>query len=477
MKRLIYCFDGTWNQLTKGFPSNIPRIAQAIRAVDDRDAANPIAQIVFYDEGVGTFELGKYLGWIVNRLSGALGLGVEQNILQAYTHLILNYAPGDEIYIFGFSRGAFTARSFGGLIGKAGIMRKSKLFAINQARDLYRNNAPDRQADSDFACAFRQEHSVDALLPSDITYRTRNGTMPEAYVDLTITYMGIFDTVGAMGVPESLLIANIVNRKHSFHDTDLSPIVGAARHVVAADEKRRNFRPTLWSNLGALNAAKGGIFYRQRIFPGTHSGVGGGGPIRGLSDRTLEWVLVGALKAGLNVDIGPDSPLGVLKPDFSASIFNEAGKTGWGLGDLLLGGAIEPRDFDDFQITQDTAEYGYEGKQEPCELDEFLFDRWHRGNFSADQPRYRPQSLKKFWPMIEYLHDPDIDHKDSRPDAVIRHSVSAGEDWSDIADQYYAESGKGAIIAEFNITCRIITAAEDLHNVRHILVPIWRPEI
>src|SRR5205085_5207969 len=109
--------------------------------------------------------------------------------------------------------------------------------------------------------------------------------------------------------------ARWVNRKYEFHDTKLSEFVCGGRHAVAIDEKRRSFRPELWSNLLALNAAAGipvdqdGAPYQQKWFPGTHSSVGGGGEANrhGLSDQALHWVWVGAMRMGLELDTSEQS--------------------------------------------------------------------------------------------------------------------------------------------------------------------------
>ena len=106
MKRLIVCCDGTWQKLANSCPTNVVKIAQAIKPV----ASDGTPQIVFYDEGIGT-------GDEINRITGgAFGWGIDQNIQDAYRFLCLNYEAGDEIYLFGFSRGAYTVRSLAGLL-------------------------------------------------------------------------------------------------------------------------------------------------------------------------------------------------------------------------------------------------------------------------------------------------------------------------------------------------------------------------
>ena len=123
-----------------------------------------------------------------------------------------------------------------------------------------------------------------------------------AGVALRLRYLGVWDTVGALGLPGHLRLAAWLNRGLAFHDTALSRSVRAARHAVAIDERRRTFPPTLWDNLEALNAAADGAPYAQRWFPGDHGSVGGGGAITALSDDALSWVAEGAAAAGLALD-------------------------------------------------------------------------------------------------------------------------------------------------------------------------------
>ena len=113
MKRIIFCFDGTWNRIDSKHPTNVLLMASSIAPIDDEG----ISQIVHYDNGVGT-------NWYDKRIGGAMGVGLLKNIRQAYQFLIFNYNEGDEVYAFGFSRGAFTARSFVGFIRSAGIIER-----------------------------------------------------------------------------------------------------------------------------------------------------------------------------------------------------------------------------------------------------------------------------------------------------------------------------------------------------------------
>lgn len=269
-KRLILCCDGTWNradQVSNGHPcpTNVVKLAYRIAKRD-----GDIPQIVFYDQGVGT-------GNVLDRWSGgALGEGLDDNIFDAYRFLIANYEEGDEIFLFGFSRGAFTARSIAGMIRKCGIVRRIVIEQYAHAVRLYRN--ADVHPDHDSARRFRASFacSGDQHVP--------------------IRFVGVWDTVGSLGIPLRGL-RWITRRKHRFHDTELSRIVEHACHALAIDEHRAPFRPSLW-----MEKPKPNQTIEQVWFPGVHSDIGGGYPRASLSDITLGWMLEKARSAGLRMD-------------------------------------------------------------------------------------------------------------------------------------------------------------------------------
>lgn len=289
MKRIITCSDGTWNRPnTKGIDgkpikTNVQRIFDCI---EKRDKGNERIQIKFYDEGIGAE------GNVLNRLlNGATGKGIDDNIIDVYKFICWNYEPGDEIFLFGFSRGAYTARSLAGLIRKCGIIKKNDLDLISDAYSLYRdkNNGPASQKSE----RFRKENSHEVA---------------------SIKFIGVWDTVGSLGVP--LQTFQWLNRRrYTFYDTALSSIVEHAYHALAVDERRKNFQPTLW--VKSKNTQTGvEQKLEQRWFPGVHSNVGGGYPDTGLSDIALKWLFQKAEIAGLCMDTGfksiPDNYAGTL---------------------------------------------------------------------------------------------------------------------------------------------------------------------
>jgi uncharacterized protein (DUF2235 family) len=303
MKRIAIFCDGTWNRSDAAFPTNVVKLSLAARL----QARDGTVQQVFYVEGVGTGRGSTGLArWLDRKVGGAFGLGLNLNLEEAYRNLTFAYEPGDEIYLFGFSRGAFTARSLAGFIRSAGIPPRGNVASIPKALERYRSRYASTHPDHERSFEFRLSYAPWVVTsPSEAAWRKENGH-PEGY-PLKIAYVGVWDTVGALGIPRHLsVLASLFNGPHQFHDHALSRSVEAARHAVAVDERRRTFEPTLWDNVEALNAESpdGARAYLQEWFPGTHGGVGGGGNITGLSDAAAVWVAEGAIRRGFDFDEG-----------------------------------------------------------------------------------------------------------------------------------------------------------------------------
>ncbi|CAN5395946.1 hypothetical protein BH10PSE3_BH10PSE3_35350 [soil metagenome] len=321
VKLAVFC-DGTWNGLRMPNLTNVARLARSIK--QKADDGQP--QIVFYDEGVGVKSgVSRTNDWLESVLGGAFGWGLDRKIEQAYRFIVLNYKPiEDEIYIFGFSRGAYTARSLCGLIRKCGILRPECMAMIPEAVRLYRNRklhpaGPECQE-------FRRLNAhEEAVGDEDLTEAQRKVPRPNQKKLVNIRYLGLWDTVGAMGVPDRFLWLSALNRRYRFHDTRASSLIENLRHAIAADEDRRTFSATPFSNIRALNLAAAekaksvdvqGSWvaendkrpYQEKWFPGDHGAVGGGNSQLGLSSAALLWVAEGAEMAGLalNRDDGSD---------------------------------------------------------------------------------------------------------------------------------------------------------------------------
>lgn len=370
MKRIVIACDGTWNRLDARFPTNVAKLARAVLPM----APDGVAQVACHLDGVGTGRGTGAAARLADRvLGGALGIGLMATLADAYRFLVFTYAPGDEVYLFGFSRGAFMARSLAGLVRTCGIPERASAAAIGMAVELYRRRAALGGADGPAACAFRAQFSGHVTTgPRDVDWRMRAG-LP-AGRPLAIAYLGVWDTVGALGVPGHLALAARLNRGVGFHDTALSRMVRAARHAVAIDERRRTFPPTLWANLDRLNLEAGRAAYSQRWFPGDHGSVGGGGPVTDLSDDALLWIAEGAAEAGLALDPAAlaqwgagRNPLGPLTARPGASLLRR-----------LM--ALDTRD--------------RSGPWRFAELAEAAVRRWH-----AD-PSYRPRPLRRLQAVL-----------------------------------------------------------------------------
>ncbi len=296
MKRIVICCDGTWQRL---YNDSLTNVALTARSVAPRDAHGR-PQIVYYSPGVGA-SLGGVSIW-----QGMTGADLDDHLLDAYLFLNLNYEPGDEIHLFGFSRGAYTVRSLAGLLRKCGVLWRAHVDKARVALDLYRQR--ELSADGFLAARFRAAHAIAWPLSSKESLDT-----PTA--DLRIRYVGVWDTVGALGVPRVLPISIGLNERYRFHDTELSSAVQGARHAVAIDEQRAAFAPTLWTNIDKFNAPGAQARVAQAWFPGDHGGVGGGDAVRGLSNCALLWVLEGAEQMGLTLVREPGSVMSAAMAD------------------------------------------------------------------------------------------------------------------------------------------------------------------
>ncbi|WP_445620483.1 DUF2235 domain-containing protein [Kushneria sp. Sum13] len=254
-KNLVVCCDGT-NQQFSRVNTNVVHLFRLIKRHGDQQKA-------FYSPGVGTFaapffgiDVGRALG---RALGTAFGYGIQQNMEDAYRFLMNEYEPGDRVFLFGFSRGAFTARSLASMIDRCGILYPHH---DNMVQEITR-----RYLRGDDATSLR-------------TFRDTFARSCKPWL------VGVWDTVGALGCLISM---------RKFHNRRLSPGVRFAYHALALDEKRRPFSPTPWDE----SKARDGQHIEQRWFAGSHGDVGGMYRERGLSDITLRWMLERATEHGL----------------------------------------------------------------------------------------------------------------------------------------------------------------------------------
>lgn len=271
MKRLAIYLDGTFNTLNNN--TNVWRLKSL--------TSETVDQRVYYSQGVGTIR-----GEVVR--GGVAGYGIDDEIMRAYTWLIENFDDGDEIFIFGFSRGAYTARSLSGLISKCGILRLGAPLSIEQLYVRYRLYvAPTIR--SLLGMPLAQDASLEERWLTKYSRPTK------------IKFVGVWDTVGSMGIPLSSAEAKV--HKYRFLDTHLRLDTEYAFHALALDEHRADFEATFWTRTvktGEAGAPERPIEHvEQRWFVGCHANVGGGYASDPLSQRPLVWLMEKAGALGL----------------------------------------------------------------------------------------------------------------------------------------------------------------------------------
>ncbi|WP_345974920.1 DUF2235 domain-containing protein [Sulfurimonas sp. HSL3-7] len=250
-KNIIICLDGTWNKPDEGrHEENKETNVRNLWELLEKD--EPQKQVVYYDEGVGSH-------WYDRIRGGVSGRGLSKNIREAYFEVCRHYVPGDRVSIFGFSRGAYTARSLAGMVYSCGVIPREQLTdnAIEEAFEVY------KKADK----------------PTRAEYKSKN-------ITCEIEIVGVWDTVGALGIPVGFL-KKYTNKFLQFHDTKINREIKHAYHALAIDEQRETFRPTLW-HVRDKNAHQD---IEQVWFAGVHSDVGGGYKQRAHSDIAFRWMI------------------------------------------------------------------------------------------------------------------------------------------------------------------------------------------
>lgn len=339
-RRLVLCLDGTWN--TYKDYTNVSRLHACIPNLPDGSLGTQV-QIKYYDEGVGTNAYDRIGG-------GMFGVGLAKNIRQAYAWLIRNYQDGSELFIFGFSRGAYTARSLAGLIARCGIARRlPNSDADELAKDAYTiyRHSPKDGAN---AKKFREQKAQ----------------------EVRIRFLGVWDTVGALGVPS-------VQFAEKFHDTKLGANVDNAYHAVAIDEHRKAYDVVLWTgNPGKANM-------EQRWFPGAHANIGGGYEDDLLPDISLKWMLEKACGCGLylgernGIALKPDNVLPLDQSEFRSPVRDSYREFAGGIYSALTLGQRHYRKI---------------GKHPGETVDASAFRKWE------EDPGYRPYNLAHAEPGV-----------------------------------------------------------------------------
>ena len=268
MANIVICVDGTWNRpeedLERDFPTNVLTLARAINP-----STNSVKQHVFYDWGLGSYHN--------NLIAGATGCGIHKNILDGYRYIVQNYSVNDKIYLFGFSRGAYTVRALSGLINNCGILKRPDARRISEAWKIYKSPLRRNHLEGEVSRQFRANY---------------------CHTSRKVIFVGVWDTVGALGIPFSLM--GLFESHDEFYNDKMGSNVSIARHALAIDEQREDFEPTIWT-------PRAGVDLRQVWFAGVHADVGGSYPPdkqtgNRASDTSLAWMLDEAANAGLTVE-------------------------------------------------------------------------------------------------------------------------------------------------------------------------------
>jgi uncharacterized protein (DUF2235 family) len=297
MKNIVLCADGTGNNDIKARGTNVFKIYEAIDRHRHKEDPGAVPQIAFYDDGVGT---SKFIPLRV--LGGALGFGFTQNVKDLYTELAHSYEPQDKLFLFGFSRGAYTVRTLAGFIQCCGILDVRKLDnqtiakQVDAAWKVFRKTA--------FTASMRDDPRR-AKVPSDkpaakaeteeARLMTNEHTGLPAYSPVDIEFVGVWDTVGAIGVPIAEL-RKLINVFYplTFNELTVGPWIKRARHALSIDDERLTFTPELWNEQDGRDER-----IKQVWFGGVHSNVGGGYPKHGMSLVALDWMMSEAKECGL----------------------------------------------------------------------------------------------------------------------------------------------------------------------------------
>lgn len=381
MTRFVVCLDGTWNNTSREIeredgsrvyrPTNVLKLARATTLLDSKN----VPQIIYYNAGVGAMNRAPDTGarivrWVDNTIGGGWGAGFEVNIEEAYTFLADNYSEGDEIFIFGFSRGAAQARSLCRLIEWfGGFPTKNDAYYVPRLFSRY--------------LAEQGESKKPTLWDELNERRTKRGDKTlDPIVPANIVFLGVWDTVLALG-SRFLAGGGTTRKAKQFHTSDVPPAtVRHVRHAIAIDEARHDFQPEIFRQ------DTGHQSLEQRWFAGVHSNVGGGLRWDGLANCALRWIMEEASAVGLE-----------LRDNFLA-FFEEAA------------GAVASEKSTGFKIADTLFKpiRGFNGIRNPGEPESMLLDQtvFDRLNFDLNQNRsepsvppemnaaYRPENLLKF---------------------------------------------------------------------------------
>jgi len=358
-KRLALFLDGTWNVVADN--TNVWRM----KSLCAPTGADGVRQLIYYNPGVGT-----QFGYRIR--GGMLGYGLDDVVIESYEWLIDHYEAGDDIFIFGFSRGAYTARSLAGLIAKCGLLSPGAPLGVKQIYSRYRLGPEARTLWALHA---------DQVAGTAGTLSVEEQWMLKYSMRVPIIFVGVWDTVGSMGNPLAGLRTNVT--RYLFLDTHLYLDNELAFHALALDEHRRQFEPTFWTRTIDNDAAQEARSrtleqVEQRWFVGAHANVGGGYPSDVLAQAPLKWLMDKAAAHGLHFR----SDFQVDPPNPSAPIADSYASFGPTLLRLFSKRFYRPVGAEPAVGTKRTTSRINET------IDASVFERWRRN------PAYRPPNLQ-----------------------------------------------------------------------------------
>ena len=371
-KNIALFLDGTWNTVKNN--TNVWR-AKSLCIKDN-------TQITYYSEGVGTLFGQRFMG-------GAFGYGLDNEVTDAYEWLVEHYRPGDHIYIFGFSRGAYTARSLAGLISKLGLLKPGSPLSIDQLYARYRNLKETRSV--------RQLR--DAAAAGDTTLTNEERWLVTYSQAIPLWFLGVWDTVGALGLPFGN-VPFISRKQYRFLQTDLWINDDTAYHAMAVDEHRKAFAPTFWTwprlekdcEPTGANAFPKIEDVEQRWFAGAHANVGGGYNDDLLAQRPLQWLISKATTRGLRFD----GTVTIDGDQYLAPINDSFAEMAGGAYKVCNGGIPYYRSIG--SVASGSSDIAHNVVNET--IDASVFERWQQN------AKYRPKNLAE-WAT---RHSVQLDH-------------------------------------------------------------------
>ncbi|MCB0873025.1 MAG: DUF2235 domain-containing protein [Thermoleophilia bacterium] len=362
MKHLALFLDGTWADPAAN--TNVSTLHRLTAEVD----AEGNEQRARYDAGVGTT-------WGERLRGGMFGFGLMQNVTEAYTWLVENYSDGDQIHLFGYSRGAFTARSVAGVIARCGLAREPDPATIDRLIARYRSP----QAVTPIVRLGWMSTEERSGLPEEDRWVFDHSRRVDVH------FIGVWDTVGSLGVPFPVLrrLPLIGKYAQQFHNTNPSTLYKNMFHALAINENRGPFSATLWTEFSTDGSPEGLVkkdqTIEQRWFIGSHGNVGGGGADNPLATVPCAWMQQRAIACGLTFtnEIVPDpraatAPIGDSYRGFMKGLYRRFRPRHW-------------REIDR-PARATTSMTGFSHTLNET-IDESVFERWRT------DPRYRPSNL------------------------------------------------------------------------------------